>query len=169
MTKSDFYQQAFSRNIGIVTEQEQEKIRQTTVAIIGMGGGGGIIMATLLRTGFERFKIADFDTFEVVNFNRQYGAFTHTIGKNKAEAMAEIAKTINPDVNLTVVTEAVDENNVTTFLADADLVVDALDYFVPEARYCVYKQARKNGICVWCWPYWIWRCYGKYFAKKNVF
>ena len=55
------YENAFSRNLGWLNEKEQQIIRQTVIAIPGMGGVGGHHLHSLLRVGFCRFKIADFD------------------------------------------------------------------------------------------------------------
>ena len=72
------YNTAFSRNIGWVTEAEQDALRHKKVAIAGLGGVGGSHLLTLARLGVGAFSIADFDTFDVVNFNRQAGAMVST-------------------------------------------------------------------------------------------
>src|SRR5207248_8352853 len=89
------YAQAFARHEGLMNSHEQERLRHSRVAIVGMGGVGGIHLATLARLGIGSFHIADPDCFEVANFNRQYGATTHTPGKSKAEVMADQARAIN--------------------------------------------------------------------------
>ena len=68
------YQQAFSRNIGWVTEVEQDILRTKRVAIAGLGGLVAVIYSPLTRLGIGNFNIADFDRFEIQNFNRQAGA-----------------------------------------------------------------------------------------------
>ena len=78
------YADAFSRNIGWVTKEEQGTLRKKRVAIAGMGGVGGIHLLTLARLGIGSFYIADFDEFEVHNFNRQVGATMSSIGRPKA-------------------------------------------------------------------------------------
>ena len=80
MTEAFSYGQAFSRNIGWVTREEQQTLRRKTVAIAGMGGVGGSHLLTLTRLGVGRFHIADLDTFELANFNRQAGAMLSTTG-----------------------------------------------------------------------------------------
>ncbi|MDW8325404.1 MAG: ThiF family adenylyltransferase [Anaerolineales bacterium] len=145
---TDYYTEAFSRNIGLLTVAEQERLRRACVAIPGMGGAGGVAAATLARTGIGRFRIADFDEFDVVNMNRQYGATVHTLGRNKAEVMAEVITSINPEAEVAVFTEAITEDNVDEFLAGADVVQDALDYFVPDARRLLYRHARARGLHV---------------------
>ena len=68
MTKPFNYEQAFSRNIGWVTPAEQQQLRGKCVAIAGGGGVGGVHLLTLARLGVGRFRIADFDTFDIANF-----------------------------------------------------------------------------------------------------
>ena len=65
------YDEAFKANRGLISEEEQEKLRNCRVAIAGMGGVGGIHLVTLARLGIGKFTIADPDVFEVANFNRQ--------------------------------------------------------------------------------------------------
>ncbi len=72
--KFHFLEQAYSRNLGILSPAEQEKILNSRIAIPGLGGVGGQHLITLARTGIGKFTLADFDTFEVKNINRQYGA-----------------------------------------------------------------------------------------------
>ena len=74
MTSSFSYDNAFARNIGWVTHAEQSVLRDKRVAIAGLGGVGGVHLLTLARLGIGNFHVADFDTFDVANFNRQVGA-----------------------------------------------------------------------------------------------
>src|SRR5437764_7307201 len=87
--RADFcYKEAFSRNLGWLTEWEQQALRHKRIAIAGMGGVGGFHLLTLARFGIGAFNIADMDKFELVNFNRQIGATMETIGRPKAQVMA---------------------------------------------------------------------------------
>src|SRR5262245_57479463 len=97
------YQLAFARQRGLISPSEQEVLRGKRVAIIGQGGVGGIHLITLARLGIGGFHIADPDCFEVANFNRQYGASTRSLGRNKASVMAEEARAINPELQLRVI------------------------------------------------------------------
>ena len=140
------YQEAFSRHAGILTTEEQETLRRSRVAIIGMGGVGGVHLITLARLGIGRFTIADPDTYELANFNRQYGANMRTLGRPKVEVMAEEALAINPEIDIHVMQEPVDESNVDEFLDGADILVDGVDFFAIEARRLVFREARRRGI-----------------------
>ena len=84
------YHEAFSRNLGWVTETEQEILRNKRIAIAGMGGVGGSHLLTLTRLGIGEFSLADFDQFELANFNRQAGASTAHVGRNKLEVMVQM-------------------------------------------------------------------------------
>ncbi len=140
------YEQAFSRHEGLMNSHEQERLRRSRVAIVGLGGVGGIHLATLARLGIGSFHIADPDCFEVANFNRQYGATTNTLGQSKAEVMADQARAINPEVDIRVFAEAITPKNVAAFLDKVDVVVDGIDFFAIDARRLVFREARRRGI-----------------------
>lgn len=140
------YHSAFSRNIGWVTKAEQDTLRNTRIAIAGMGGVGGIHLLTLARLGVGKFNIADFDTFDQVNFNRQAGATMRTLGRAKVEVMAEQALDINPELDIRIFPQGVSEENLDDFFKDVDLYVDGLDFFVLEAREAVYRACDRLGI-----------------------
>ncbi len=140
------YAQAFDRNIGWVTTAEQAKLRDTRVAIAGLGGVGGAYLLTLARLGIGRFNLADFDTFEIQNFNRQVGATTATIGRSKVEVMKEMALAINPELQINAFPEGVNAGNVESFLDGADLYVDGLDFFVLDERQRVFAMCAARGI-----------------------
>ncbi|WDE12264.1 ThiF family adenylyltransferase [Thalassomonas haliotis] len=142
------YKKAFSRNIGWVSEAEQETLRTRRVAIAGAGGVGGIHLLTLARLGVENFNISDFDDFEVHNFNRQSGAFMSTLGRQKVDVMEELAKDINPEANINSFPEGIFAHNVDEFLEDVDLYVDALDFFALEARKTVFQKCYEKQIPV---------------------
>ena len=128
------YSQAFSSNIGLLITEEQQELKTFTIAIPGMGGVGGAHLISLVRQGFEKFKIADLDVFKLENFNRQYGARMETIGKKKVEVMKEEALKINPDCQIEVFDNGIDEENLDDFFKDVDLAVDGLDAFVVDER-----------------------------------
>jgi molybdopterin/thiamine biosynthesis adenylyltransferase len=140
------YEEAFSRNRGLFSYEEQERLRTSRVAIAGMGGVGGVHLITLARLGIGKFTIADPDVFELANFNRQYGATTSTLGRNKAEVMAELALDINPDLDIRVIPAGISESNIAQFLKDADVFVDGLDFFAMRARRLAFRIARSQNI-----------------------
>jgi molybdopterin/thiamine biosynthesis adenylyltransferase len=149
MHSTDFdYTRAFARNIGLVSEQEQERLKNTCVALPGLGGVGGAHLQTLARMGVGAFRLADPDTFDVVNFNRQLGATLATVGRNKAEVMAEAALQINPDADVRTFTDGITEANIGAFLEGVDVVVDGIEFFCMATRRMLFRAARERGIPV---------------------
>ncbi|MCB1957111.1 MAG: ThiF family adenylyltransferase [Rhodocyclaceae bacterium] len=147
MSDAEFdYDAAFSRNIGWVTEAEQQRLRGSRVAIAGMGGVGGIHLLALARLGIGRFSISDFDTFDIVNFNRQVGATVSSLGRSKSEVLSELLLDINPTASVRRFDEGVSAQNVEAFLEGADLYVDGLDFFAFEARRTTFATCRRLGI-----------------------
>lgn len=142
------YDNAFSRNIGWVTELEQGKLRQARVAIGGLGGVGGVHLLTLARLGIGKFSIADFDVFDIVNFNRQVGATMQTLDRQKIEVLSEMALDINPELSLKTFPKGVDRNCLDDFLDGASVYVDGLDFFAFEARRMTFAACEQKGIPV---------------------
>ncbi len=140
------YEKAFSRNIGWVTESEQQTLRGKRIAIAGLGGVGGSHLLTLARLGIGAFHIADFDTFDIPNFNRQAGAMMSTVGQRKTEVLSAMVRDINPDLQLKVFEEGVTDQNLEAFLDGVDLYVDGLDFFAFSARKMVYPACARKGI-----------------------
>lgn len=140
------YETAFSRNIGWLTHDEQQSLRQKRVAIAGMGGVGGFHLLTLARLGVEKFYIADLDTFEPANFNRQAGASMSTLGRAKVEVLADMARDINPEAEIRIFPEGVNAQNLADFFRDVDLYVDGLDFFAFDAREQVFTYCAENHI-----------------------
>ncbi len=140
------YNTAFSRNIGWVTEEEQQILRSKRIAIAGMGGVGGSHLLTLSRLGIGNFNIADFDKFELANFNRQAGASISHIDMDKSETMANMAHDINPELDIKRFDQGVTEENLDDFLKDVDLYIDGLDFFVLDMRQKVFEKCYQLGI-----------------------
>lgn len=140
------YHTAFSRNIGWVTPEEQTLLRSSRVAIAGLGGVGGSHLLTLTRLGIGAFTVADLDCFELANFNRQAGANLKTIGKEKVGVLLDMARDINPELDIREYAGGVDTDNVDDFLDGADIYVDGLDYFAVAARRTVFAACTSQSI-----------------------
>lgn len=140
------YNQAFSRNLGWVTEGEQQALRSKRIAIAGLGGVGGSHLLTLTRLGIGKFTISDMDRFEIGNFNRQAGAFMSTVGQPKVEVLARMARDINPELDLKTFDQGITLENMDAFLEGVDLYVDSLDFFEIEIRRAVFAACAERGI-----------------------
>lgn len=146
--KYHYLEDALSRNIGIFTLAEQEKIMESKIAIPGLGGVGGQHLVTLARTGVGKFHIADFDSFEPVNVNRQYGAKTGGFEKAKLEIMYKEAMDINPFLDITCFPDGVSLQNIDAFLEGVDLVADGMDFFNFDIRRLIFSKACEKKIPV---------------------
>lgn len=140
------YSTAFSRNIGWITEAEQQILRSKRIAIAGLGGVGGNHLLTLTRLGVGAFHIADFDTFDLANFNRQVGATVSTLGQSKLDVMARQASDINPELEIEGFADGVTADNLDAFLDGVELYVDSLDFFAFQARRQVFAACARKGI-----------------------
>lgn len=142
------YFEAFSRNLGFLSHVEQTRLKNARIAIAGLGGTGGAQVHVLARMGIGRFHLADPDTFELVNFNRQSGATVPNIGRLKTEVARETILEINPEADIQTFDSGVSVGNIDTFLEGVDVVVDSLDFYCFEERFLLYGRARQKGLWV---------------------
>ncbi len=124
------YKSLTDRNLGILMEEEQDKIKNTKVAVAGLGGIGGPVCEILVRTGVENLNILDNGTYEPTNRNRQIFSFTDTNNKNKTDVTEEYLLKINPDTRIKKFL-FLDENNINDFIRGVDIVVLAIDDLIP--------------------------------------
>ncbi|RJG21207.1 tRNA threonylcarbamoyladenosine dehydratase [Paenibacillus thiaminolyticus] len=118
----------FSRTELAIGPEGLDKLKNSTVAVLGIGGVGGIAAEALARTGIGRIIMIDKDVVDITNVNRQIHALTTTVGQKKAELMQERIKLINPEcdaiaLNMFYTEETYEE----LFAYDLDYVVDASD------------------------------------------
>lgn len=140
------YYEAFSRNIGWVTLEEQQRLRNAKVAIGGLGGVGGDHAITLARLGIGNFHISDLDDYDIPNFNRQAGANIETVGQPKADVMENTLKGINPDAHIKNFSQGITEENLDDFLDGVNIYVDSLDIFCMDIRRKVFQACYEKGI-----------------------
>ena len=142
------YFEAFSRNLGFISREEQTRLKQARVAIAGLGGTGGAQVHALSRMGIGGFHLADPDTFELVNFNRQSGAIMPNIGRLKTDVAQETILAINPEADILTFDSGIEVGNIDAFLEGVDVVVDSLDFYCFEERFLLYGKARAKGLWV---------------------
>lgn len=116
----------FSRLIALIGEVNYQKLKNSKIAIVGLGGVGGYVVEGLARSGVENFTLVDDDIVKSSNMNRQIIALQSNLGKYKAELWGERIKDINSDANVKVIAERYSEDNPIDF-TDVDYVVDAID------------------------------------------
>jgi sulfur carrier protein ThiS adenylyltransferase len=109
-----------------------ERLGQLTVGIAGCGGLGSNCAVALVRSGFARLRLADFDVVEASNLNRQAYTPAH-LGRPKADCLAEVLRQINPDLEVTVCRDRLDAARARDFFVPCDAVVEAFDQAAAKA------------------------------------
>ncbi len=142
---TDYYSEMTTRNIGFISDAEQQRLKDGAVFVAGVGGMGGAAVQMLVRAGVGKIAIADLDTFETSNLNRQLFAFTDTVDRPKAEVTAEGLKRINPELDLTVLgaewTDKLDE-----LCAEYSVIINGCDDIPATAQ--LYRKAKQHGATV---------------------
>ncbi|MBF0101608.1 MAG: ThiF family adenylyltransferase [Desulfobacterales bacterium] len=135
------YWEMFQRNYGIFSKEEQSRIKNAHILIIGCGGIGGLVAVILARSGVEQFTLIDFDTYEPSNINRQIGCFTHTLGQHKAQIIADQLVSINPSIKATVYDRKLTFAEIGECIKTVDIVFPAADDMA--FSIFVFKEARR--------------------------
>ena len=140
----------YERNLGFFNEAEQHALGSAVVSIGGAGGDGGMLALQLARLGVGseggEIRLADPDPFEAENINRQAACTVETIGVNKAVAVGAAVQAINPDIRVTTFTEGVTSENVNTFVAGANLLLDETEFTMHGIGVALARAARENNI-----------------------
>ena len=123
-----------------------ERLENSSVLLVGLGGVGGIAAEMICRAGIGKMTIVDCDTINETNINRQIIALHSTLGRSKAEVLAERLLDINPNLKLTVRNELLESENTEKLLdeSDFDFVVDAIDTLSPKVF--LIKSCIERGI-----------------------
>lgn len=126
----------------LVGPEGLERLFESSVAVIGLGGVGAYAAEMLCRAGVGHLILLDSDVVSESNKNRQLIALDSTIGKPKSTVLAERLKDINPDVRLTLINCYLEEGSIPQLLGEhkVDFLVDAIDTLAPKIaliKYCV--------------------------------
>lgn len=114
------------------------------VAVVGLGGVGSWLVEALARSGVGRLTLIDADDLCVSNTNRQLPALAGQYGRNKAEAMAERCRAINPGMTVDPVLSFLTPSNLEELLGRGyDLVIDACDSFRTKVEAIAWCRRRK--------------------------
>ena len=134
----------------LLGEEKMERLRKAHVLVVGLGGVGAYAAEMLCRAGVGQMTIVDADTVQPTNINRQLPALHSTLGKPKAEVLAERFRDINPDIRLTVLPVYLKDESIPELLDNMrfDFIVDAIDTISPKC-YLIY-HALQRGIKIVC-------------------
>ena len=121
------YDLYFERNYGVLTPDEQERVKNARVVIVGCGGIGGVIALALARSGLEHYVLYEHDTYQPSNMNRQIECFSDTLGVNKAAAIYDAMLKVNPDIQAEVHQRALEPDEIETAVNQGDVIIPAAD------------------------------------------
>lgn len=130
----------------LLGDQKLEKLIDAHVLVTGLGGVGGICAEMIARAGVKRMTLVDGDVVEATNRNRQAPALISTDGQYKTEVMAQRLRDINPEIELTVVTDFLKNEKIPQLLDSAqfDYAVDCIDTLSSKVWYI--KECLDRGI-----------------------
>lgn len=134
----------FEKNMDFLTAEQAERIRGTTVAVVGAGALGQMTAHQLVRSGFEKLILIDKDVLEYSNFNRQLYALDSTVNQSKAEVLKAGLLDIWPQADIRVCETFLDECNGKALASGADLLMDCVDN--ADTKVCLEKLAAELKI-----------------------
>lgn len=117
----------FSREELIIGKEGIEKLKNSKVAIFGIGGVGSYVVEGLARAGVENFILVDNDTVNITNINRQIIASNKTIGKYKVDVAKERILDINPNAKVESIKDFFTPDSEEIFDNSVNYVVDCID------------------------------------------
>ena len=134
----------YDRQIRIIGREGQEKLKNSRVLVAGVGGLGGAAATYLTGAGVGLLRLVDNGRVELSNLNRQLIYSENDLGRLKVEAAAERLREINPDIEIEVLAEKINEENVSRILNGVDLVVDGQDNF--KTRFILNDECIRRSI-----------------------
>lgn len=149
----EFYWSRVDRNLGWLGDtleqqrERQQRLHDVVIGVAGCGGIGGATADRLVRMGVRNLKLADPDTFEASNINRQFGATIGNVGRNKAEVVADLVYNTTRDVNIEVFPEGISDETADEFVAGCDYVLDKIELYEIAARYSLHRAFRRSERC----------------------
>ena len=137
----------FSRTELLIGEDGLKKLKNSRVAIFGIGGVGGHAIEALVRSGVGTIDIVENDVFSLTNINRQIFATHKTIGRNKVDVAKERLLEINPDLKINAYNTFFTPENSSDFdFANYDYVIDAIDTVTGKIELVVKSQESNTPI-----------------------
>lgn len=134
----------YDRQIKLLGEAGQEKLKGAKVFIAGAGGLGSPISIYLTAAGIGSITLVDNDTVELSNLNRQVLHWEKDIGRYKVESAEEKLSQINSDIEIEAQNATLTEDNISNLVNDADLIIDAMDNY--PVRYLLNRMALSKKI-----------------------
>ncbi len=135
----------FDRLSFLISEDSVNKLNNKKILVLGVGGVGGYVSESLVRSGIGNITIVDGDKIDITNINRQVIALTSTIGLRKVDVLEKRIIDINPNCNVKKIDKFIDENNYLDLdLDNYDYIIDACDTI--STKKLIIKYCLENNI-----------------------
>ena len=138
----EFQRVRTARNRTLISEKEQKRFYDATIAIAGLSIGNSVALAIALQGGGRTMKLADFDTMDLSNLNR-IRAGVDSLGVPKVNITARQIYLINPYAEIELFDVGLNEKNISDFFDGADLVIDEFDNFAIKRLIREYARERR--------------------------
>jgi len=138
------FPERYIRNRKTLSDEDQRRLLESAVCIVGLGGLGGGVTEALARMGVGQLYLVDGDTFDAHNLNRQLFSTENGIGMYKVDAAADRVNQINPSVEVFTHRVHLTSDNAGSLISQCHLVVDCLDNL--PSRFILQASARRTGI-----------------------
>lgn len=133
----------YRKNINVIGEEGQNRLASSSVFIVGCGALGGQLAMLLAGAGIGRIGIADFDTIDVSNLQRQLFFNENIVGKSKAMELGDRMGLLNSNIEIVIHNTLISKNNAEELMSGYDIISDATDN--PATKYFIDETARKLG------------------------
>jgi len=132
----------------LLKKDNLEKLKNSNILIVGLGGVGSFAAEFLARSGLGKLTIVDGDKIDLTNINRQLPALHSTVGKFKTDVVAERLKDINPNINLTIINRFIEPDEFESLVTGQayDYIIDAIDSVSPKIYLILAAKRHKIKI-----------------------
>ena len=134
----------YFRQIPIIGEEGQVKLKNSKVVIVGVGGLGSVVATYLTMLGVGEITLIDYDKVELSNLNRQFLHTNSDLSKKKVISGYEKLSSLNPDIKINIIDQKITSNTIESMIKKDMLIVEALDNI--ESRYILFKYAYQKKI-----------------------
>jgi adenylyltransferase/sulfurtransferase len=141
---ADEERKRYARQILMIGEAGQERLKAARVLVAGAGGLGTVISLYLAAAGVGHLRIIDCDVVETSNLNRQILHWSGDIGRPKTASVEEKLAALNPLIRIETVSGRIAEESIKEVARGCDIIVDAMDNF--PTRYLLNRTAVEKGI-----------------------